>query len=139
STPCSLVLYCPPNRGNFSIVDKTWPILAWHLMCLRSCQRWLRRRCLAMAGKAKPVVTIGIPFFNPGPLIEDAVRSVFSQTFSDWELILLDDGSTDESLRRVQQIRDPRVKVYSDGRNKGLVTRLNEITQLASGKYLARM
>lgn len=92
-----------------------------------------------MAGKAKPVVTIGIPFFNPGPLIEDAVRSVFSQTFSDWELILLDDGSTDESLRRVQQIRDPRVKVYSDGRNKGLVTRLNEITQLASGKYLARM
>lgn len=92
-----------------------------------------------MSRNHKPVVTIGIPFYNPGHLIEDAIRSVFSQTFPDWELILIDDGSTDESLCRVQKIRDHRVRVYSDGRNKGLVYRLNQISQLATGKYLARM
>ncbi|WP_084784943.1 glycosyltransferase family 2 protein [Calidithermus timidus] len=86
-----------------------------------------------------PLVTIGIPFFNPGHALVDAVRSVFAQSFQDWELILMDDGSTDGSLELARRIQDPRVHVVSDGKNLGLVARLNQITQLASGTYLARM
>ncbi|MCG0274832.1 MAG: glycosyltransferase family 2 protein [Thermosediminibacteraceae bacterium] len=87
----------------------------------------------------KPLVTIGIPFFNPGCLIIDAIRSVFAQTYTNWELFLVDDGSTDGSTDIVSKIRDPRVHVISDGKNKGLVERLNQIVRLASGKYIARM
>jgi glycosyltransferase involved in cell wall biosynthesis len=84
-------------------------------------------------------LTIGIPFYNNAATLGDAIRSVFAQTFQDWELLLIDDGSTDGSLDIARAIRDPRVVVKSDGVNRGLVFRLNQIAQLASGKYLARM
>jgi glycosyltransferase involved in cell wall biosynthesis len=84
-------------------------------------------------------VTVAIPFLNAASTIEDAVRSVLSQTFSDWELILLDDGSTDDSLSRVKSIADQRISVVSDGKNLGLAKRLNQIAALANCEYLARM
>ncbi|WP_460414185.1 glycosyltransferase family 2 protein [Thermus hydrothermalis] len=85
------------------------------------------------------LVTIGIPFRNPGPFLELAVRSVFAQTYENWELILVDDGSDDGSYERAMAIRDPRVRVFRDGVNKGLPARLNQITALARGEYIARM
>jgi glycosyltransferase involved in cell wall biosynthesis len=87
----------------------------------------------------KPFITIAIPFYNAEKYLSDAVRSVFAQTHQDWELILMDDGSTDKSLEIAKSINDPRVRVYSDGKNKKLATRLNEITKLAKYDYIARM
>lgn len=86
-----------------------------------------------------PPVTIGIPFFNAEATLLDAVRSVFVQTHQDWELVLLDDGSTDGSLKLARSIQDPRVKVYSDGQNKRLAARLNQMPELATHDFLARM
>ena len=86
-----------------------------------------------------PAVTIGIPFYNAEATLLDAVRSVFAQTHQDWELILLDDGSTDCSLELARSIRDPRVKVYSDGQNRRLAARLNQMTHLAKCDFIARM
>ena len=84
-------------------------------------------------------VTIGIPFYNAESTLLDAVRSVFAQTWIDWELILMDDGSTDDSLELARSIDDPRVFVYSDGKNKRLAARLNEIVRLARYPFIARM
>lgn len=84
-------------------------------------------------------ITIAIPFYNAEEFLEDAIRSVFAQTHQDWELLLIDDGSTDGSLKIAQSITDPRVKVFSDGKNKKLAGRLNEVTRLASYDYIARM
>lgn len=84
-------------------------------------------------------VTIAIPFYNAERYLEDAIRSVFAQTYQQWELILIDDGSTDNSLEIAKSIDDPRVRVYSDGKNKKLATRLNEVTKLAKYEYIARM
>ncbi|RCV91011.1 glycosyltransferase family 2 protein [Billgrantia montanilacus] len=86
-----------------------------------------------------PPVSIGIPFFNAEDTLLDAVRAVFSQSHIDWELILLDDGSTDNSLELAQSIKDPRVRVYSDGKNRWLAARLNQVTALASHDFIARM
>lgn len=86
-----------------------------------------------------PPVSIGISFFNAEDTLLDAVRSVFSQTHQDWELILIDDGSTDSSLELAKSIKDPRVKVYSDGQNRRLAARLNEIIDLAAFDFVARM
>ncbi|MGA4642860.1 glycosyltransferase family 2 protein [Limisphaera sp. 4302-co] len=85
------------------------------------------------------MVSIGIPFLNPGPYLDLAVRSVFAQTYPDWELILIDDGSTDGSYERAMAIQDPRVGVFRDSQNKGLPARLNEIVRLANGELVARM
>ena len=84
-------------------------------------------------------LTIAIPFCNARPYLADAIRCVFAQTFTDWELILLDDGSTDGSLDVAKAVDDPRVRVVSDGRNLGLATRLNEVTRLADSDLIARM
>ncbi|WP_035171823.1 glycosyltransferase family 2 protein [Caldanaerobius polysaccharolyticus] len=85
------------------------------------------------------LVTIAIPFHNPGHIFEDAVKSVFAQTYPNWELLLVNDGSTDGSLERAMAINDTRVRIINDGKNLGLVARLNQIAHLASGAYLARM
>jgi len=84
-------------------------------------------------------ITIAIPFYNAERFLRDAIRSVFAQTYQDWELILIDDGSTDSSLSIAQSVKDRRVKVISDGKNKKLSARLNEITQIAKYEYIARM
>lgn len=84
-------------------------------------------------------VSVGIPFFNNEKTLLDAIKSVFCQTFQDWELILIDDGSSDNSLNIARRIRDPRVRLISDSVNCGLSARLNQIALLAKGEYIARM
>ena len=87
------------------------------------------------------MVTIGLPFYNAEKYLALAIESVLQQTYTDWELLLLDDGSTDNSLSIAQSYaqKDSRIKVISDGKNKNLAARLNELPSLAQGLYLARM
>jgi glycosyltransferase involved in cell wall biosynthesis len=87
----------------------------------------------------RPTITVGIPFFNSATTLFDTIRSVFAQSFTDWELLLVDDGSTDNSLKVARSIDDPRVRVISDGINRGLVHRLNQMIALARAPYFARM
>ena len=87
------------------------------------------------------MISIGIPFFNAVAYLEDAIKSVLAQTFQEWELILVDDGSSDGSLdiaKKYEQL-DSRVRVISDGLNKKLPTRLNEIIKEAKFDFIARM
>jgi len=89
--------------------------------------------------KNTPLVTIGISFFNAENTILDAIKSIFAQTYKNWELILIDDGSRDLALDLLNQINDPKINIISDGINKKYPARLNEIAILAKGKYIARM
>ena len=89
--------------------------------------------------KASPIVSVGIPFYNAEKTLANAIRSVFAQTVSNWELILVDDGSTDSSFEIAKSVRDTRVCVVSDGRNNTLAPRLNQISEMASSPLLARM
>lgn len=84
-------------------------------------------------------ISIGIPFYNAEKFLPDAIRSVFAQTYQDWELILVDDGSTDRSLDIAMSVKDPRVRVLSDGENKKLPYRLNQITTEAKYNFIGRM
>lgn len=86
-------------------------------------------------------VSIAIPFYNAERYIAEAIESVIRQTYKEWKLILLDDGSTDNSLNiaKKYELLDSRIKVYSDGENKNLGYRLNQIPTLVDTKYLARM
>jgi glycosyltransferase involved in cell wall biosynthesis len=87
----------------------------------------------------QPAVTVGMPIYNAAPYLEMAIQSIVNQTFTDWELILLDDGSTDASLAIARRWSGGRIRVVSDGQNRGQTARLNELTQLSRSQYLARM
>jgi glycosyltransferase involved in cell wall biosynthesis len=86
-----------------------------------------------------PPVTVAIPFFDEERLLGDAIRSVLAQTERDFELLLVDDGSRDESLAVARSFRDPRITVFSDGERRHLPARLNEIAKRARGELVARM
>ena len=85
-----------------------------------------------------PTLTIGISFYNTARTLPDLARSIFAQTFTDWELILIDDGSTDGGADILRQIDDPRVRVIRDATNRGRSARYNAITRMARGRYIAR-
>lgn len=89
----------------------------------------------------KDFISVGIPFFNAEKFLPKAIESVINQSHQNWELLLVDDGSTDGSLeiaKKFQQ-QDNRIKVFHDGKNKGLAVRLNELVNLSQGVYIARM
>jgi glycosyltransferase involved in cell wall biosynthesis len=87
----------------------------------------------------RPAVTVAIPFHNEERHLEQAVRSILRQTFEDFELLLVDDGSTDRSLAVARSFTDPRIVVVADGKHRGLPARLNEIVDRARGDLIARM
>lgn len=84
-------------------------------------------------------LSVGIPFFNSAKTLRWSVNSVLAQAFQDWELLLIDDGSTDDSIQSIADIEDSRIRILSDGKRLGLPARLNQIATLARGMYLARM
>ncbi|MGG0249774.1 glycosyltransferase [Peribacillus frigoritolerans] len=84
-------------------------------------------------------VTVGISIYNNEKTIKYAIDSILKQTYNDWELILIDDGSTDNSLDIIRTYNDERIKVYTDGENKGLITRLNQMINLCQTDFFFRM
>ena len=85
------------------------------------------------------LVSIGMGVYNGSQFIEDAITSIIKQTYTNWELIIFDDGSTDNTLEKIKRFKDSRIKIFSDGQNKGLPIRLNECIESSSGFYFARM
>lgn len=87
----------------------------------------------------QPLITIGMPVRNCEDTLPIAIRSLILQTYRHWELLIIDDGSTDQTLAVSRDFTDPRIKVYADGNWVGLAARLNQAISLACGKYFARM
>ena len=88
----------------------------------------------------QPTVSVLLPVYNAERYLREAVESVLAQTFTDFELLVVDDGSTDGSLAILREFerRDPRVRVISRP-NTGYVVALNEMLGLAKGEFIARM
>lgn len=88
----------------------------------------------------KPLLTIGLPVFNAAKFLPDTLRSIFAQTIGAWELLVVDDGSSDNGIEIIRSVEDPRIRILeSDGKRRGLAVRLNQIARAARGQYLARM
>ena len=76
--------------------------------------------------------------YNGGEYLPESIESILQQTYRNLELIIIDDGSTDNSLKIIKSKQDPRIRIISR-ENKGLVVSLNEGLNLAKGEYVARM
>jgi glycosyltransferase involved in cell wall biosynthesis len=85
----------------------------------------------------KPTVSIIIPTYNRGHLIGRAIQSVLNQTYSDFELIVVDDRSTDNTEKVVKSIKDKRIRYIQHEKNKGGAAARNTGIKAARGKYIA--
>jgi glycosyltransferase involved in cell wall biosynthesis len=95
---------------------------------------------MTLAATRAPAVSVLLPVYNGGVFLEPALESIRAQTFTDFECLVLDDGSTDGSAGVVQRLadRDARFRVIRR-ENRGLVATLNELLDEARGELIARM
>ena len=97
-------------------------------------------RVMSAADEGKtPLITVVLPVFNGGEYLRLAVRSILEQSFDEWELLIIDDGSSDSAVDALRDGADGRIRFFQDRLNKGLAARLNEAIDLARGEFFARM
>jgi glycosyltransferase involved in cell wall biosynthesis len=88
---------------------------------------------------ASPLVSVILPVYNAERFLREAIESILNQTFTDFELLLINDGSTDSSEQILKSYTDPRIVYIRNEHNSGLIFTLNKGLELAKGKYIARM
>jgi glycosyltransferase involved in cell wall biosynthesis len=94
---------------------------------------------LEESAEMRPLVSIIMAVRNGAETIGPAVRSIQLQTLRDWELIVIDDGSTDASASIVRTFSDARIRLTCETSSAGLATRLNQAVALSRGAFIARM
>jgi glycosyltransferase involved in cell wall biosynthesis len=88
---------------------------------------------------SSPKVTVLMPLYNDARFLREAIASILTQTFTDFELLIIDDGSTDGSAEIAASFNDPRIRLVANGTNLGITASLNRGIDLAAGEYIARM
>ena len=83
------------------------------------------------------LVSVVLPVYNGAKYLRDAIDSMLAQSYANFELIIIDDGSTDDSINIISAFNDPRIRLYSQ-ENQGLAATLNRGITLAKGAYIAR-
>jgi glycosyltransferase involved in cell wall biosynthesis len=86
-----------------------------------------------------PLVTVLMPVYNAQRFLKRAIESVLEQTFTDFEFLIINDGSTDNSVAIIHSFKDDRIRLVHNTKNLGLVATLNKGVELVSSKYIARM
>jgi glycosyltransferase involved in cell wall biosynthesis len=86
-----------------------------------------------------PIVSVIMSMRNSAPTVGAAVRSVLMQTLRGWELIVIDDGSSDRSSAIVEGFHDERIRLIRESSSAGLAARLNQAVALSKGEFIARM
>lgn len=87
---------------------------------------------------ANPAVTVLMPVYNGEKYLREAIESILAQTFTDFEFLIINDGSTDGTREIARSYRDPRIRLVDNPMNMGLVKSLNRGLELASGELIAR-
>lgn len=86
-----------------------------------------------------PVISVILPVYNTEAYVREAVQSILNQTYTQFELIIINDASTDGTLQVLQSFNDSRIKVITNQTNEKVVRCLNKGLDLARGQYIARM
>ena len=86
-----------------------------------------------------PQVTVLMPVFNGEKYLKEAIESILNQDFTDFEFLIINDGSTDNSAEIICSYKDSRIVLITNEKNIGLVSTLNKGIELAKGEYIVRM
>ncbi|MBA3284207.1 MAG: glycosyltransferase family 2 protein, partial [Nitrosopumilus sp.] len=86
-----------------------------------------------------PKVTVLMPVYNASAYLHDAIQSILNQTFQDFEFLIIDDGSSDNSEIIIKGYKDKRIRFIKNEQNIGISATLNKGIELASCELIARM
>jgi glycosyltransferase involved in cell wall biosynthesis len=86
-----------------------------------------------------PKISVIMPVYNASSFLRVAIDSILEQTFNDFELLIINDASVDESLQIIQSYSDERIRVINNHSNEGVISSLNKGLAQAKGEYIARM
>src|SRR3990170_4187453 len=89
--------------------------------------------------KKDPLVTVLMAVYNGGRYLKSSIESVLNQTFRDFEFLIINDCSTDDSVKMIESFNDERIIIHHNENNIGQTKSLNVGLKLARGKYIARM
>lgn len=89
--------------------------------------------------KSNPLVSVLIPSYNSGPYLDDSIGSILKQTYENWELIIVDDCSTDNSVDVAKKYteKDKRIRVFENKKNLGISGNMNNGIKYCNGEYIA--
>src|SRR6476660_2284633 len=90
-----------------------------------------------VAGRVTPTVSVILNCYNHEPYIGEAIESVLGQSFADFELIIIDNGSTDGSRRVIESYSDDRIRLILHDGNESISRRLNEGIAAARGEFIS--
>ena len=86
----------------------------------------------------KPKISVLMPVYNGDQFLDKSIKSVLNQTFNNFEYIIINDGSTDDSLKIIKSFEDSRIKIINFSKNMGITAALNNGLNAAKGYYIAR-
>ncbi|ABY46368.1 MULTISPECIES: glycosyltransferase family 2 protein [Bacillus] len=86
-----------------------------------------------------PKITVLMPVYNGEKYLRESVDSILNQTFTNFELLIINDGSTDSSMEILNSYNDARIRIVTNEENLRLIKTLNKGIDLATGEYIARM
>ncbi len=86
-----------------------------------------------------PMISVLMPVYNAENFLRKAIDSILGQTYTDFEFLIINDGSIDQSRNIIDSYNDERIKIIENEKNRGLIFSLNRAIDNASGKYIARM
>jgi glycosyltransferase involved in cell wall biosynthesis len=84
-------------------------------------------------------LSVVMPVYNTAPWLAAAVQSILDQSFGDFEFLIINDGSTDQTLEVLGSFSDPRIRLVNNDGNRGVIYSLNRGIDLAQGAWIARM
>src|SRR5450432_2078787 len=86
-----------------------------------------------------PEISVILPAYNTEAYLGKAIQSLLDQSFRDFELLIINDGSTDKTEDIIRSFSDPRIVYIKNEQNYGLIDTLNKGIDISRGKYIARM
>jgi len=88
---------------------------------------------------SRPVVSVVMLTYKRADLVSNAINSILNQTYKDFEFIILNDGSPDNTDEVIAKYKDNRIRYYKNSKNMGIAYSRNKVTKLARGKYIMIM
>jgi len=86
----------------------------------------------------QPPITVLMPVYNTEKYLKESIESVLNQTFRDFEFLIIDDGSTDNSVKIIESYNDKRIRLVRNEKNMKLIATLNKGLGMVNGKYICR-
>ncbi len=88
-----------------------------------------------MEKESTPLVSIGIPVYNAESTIKETIQCIIEQTYQNWELIICDNCSTDNTVKIIEQFSDKRIRFYRNDENIGMLENFKKVAKLSEGEY----